>query len=468
MTLKYLKLRAAALAAATGLAPMLASAAIYTVGPGGTHTTIQGAIDAALASAGNDEVRVHTGTYNEAINVPFTMTTDRLVMSGGWNDGYATQAADGALNTIVSPGANQIAARLGPTGGTLVVDRFHFYGAEVNASGNQGGAGMRIFMSNGDASVTVTGSIFQENVLTGSTGNAVRGAALHADASGGGTLIVSNNQFINNRGVIAQGHSEIIAGAVIQFGCYGTRNCHMLGNTVLNSTADAPGRQVFGMVRVIAGADSTVRFDRNRIEGLVFGSTTSEARPRSLSLEAYTNGSLVARGNRIHAGSPVGTIITGPEVSLNAGDQASILFGDSLVARAPRYAVTTDISSSAVVHLTNLTLADNGYDVYMSSTSSNPAQVSNNLMGSAFDDNTFNGAQLQNNRFGLTLPFVAPSLYDYSLARPVVSVTDSGTNTPVGGLGTVDIAGAARLQGATVDIGAWEDSDRIFADRLDR
>ena len=42
-----------------------ADAAIFNVGPGGTHATVQAAIDAALAAPGSDEIRIANGTYFE-------------------------------------------------------------------------------------------------------------------------------------------------------------------------------------------------------------------------------------------------------------------------------------------------------------------------------------------------------------------------------------------------------------------
>ena len=65
-------------------------AAIYTVGPGGTHATVQGAIDAALWAPGVDEIRVGAGTYVENLNLSQGGSSNVIVMTGGWDAGFAS------------------------------------------------------------------------------------------------------------------------------------------------------------------------------------------------------------------------------------------------------------------------------------------------------------------------------------------------------------------------------------------
>jgi hypothetical protein len=60
----------------------------------------------------------------------------------------------------------------------------------------------------------------------------------------------------------------------------------------------------------------------------------------------------------------------------------------------------------------------------------------------------------------------------YPTPNEVSPLRDSGTNSPYGGVGTVDLAGNARIVNATVDRGAIEaaanaPTDRIFADAFE-
>src|SRR5262249_3569883 len=115
----------------------------------------------------------------------------------------------------------------------------------------------------------------------------------------------------------------------------------------------------------------------------------------------------------------------------------------------------------------NLTFADNAHDVSIGSASSSSASFSNSIVGSAFGSNTFNGTVLSHNVYGLTLPFLAPASYDYGLRRFEPLVSDAGEDAASGGVGVIDVTNGVRVRGAHVDLGAWETSDRIFADRFD-
>lgn len=60
-------------------------------------------------------------------------------------------------------------------------------------------------------------------------------------------------------------------------------------------------------------------------------------------------------------------------------------------------------------------------------------------------------------------PDFAPGLLNLRLA-PDSPLVDAGLDSAPGGIGPFDLTGAARLQGAHVDIGAYETADSIFAD----
>ncbi len=72
----------------------------FTVGPGGTHSTIQAAIDAAVGLGGENAVQIQQGIYNELVRVPASMNSGTLAISGGWNAGFSEQMADPALTVI--------------------------------------------------------------------------------------------------------------------------------------------------------------------------------------------------------------------------------------------------------------------------------------------------------------------------------------------------------------------------------
>ena len=67
------------------------TAAILTVGPGGTHATVQAAIDDAQATPDDDELRLRATTFFEHLELFESDTGGRLEISGGWDAAFAVR-----------------------------------------------------------------------------------------------------------------------------------------------------------------------------------------------------------------------------------------------------------------------------------------------------------------------------------------------------------------------------------------
>jgi pectin methylesterase-like acyl-CoA thioesterase len=70
-----------------------AAAAVLEV-PSPTYPSIQSALDAAVSTAEDDEVRIQAGVYRERLDIPSTLTTGSLHVSGGWNASFSVQEDD--------------------------------------------------------------------------------------------------------------------------------------------------------------------------------------------------------------------------------------------------------------------------------------------------------------------------------------------------------------------------------------
>lgn len=442
-----------------GLAAIPAAHALtYTVGPGGMHATIQAAIAAALAHPGDDDVRIHTGVYNEGLSVPTAMSADELVISGGWNDSFTAQDDDGALNTIVSPPPGARGAWLRPTGGTLVFSDLHVYGAQLSDTG----AGIQV-ETLGDASVTITRTIVEENVLEG--GGTLMGAGLHMKAFGSSAILVLGNRFLDNRATNGGVTGDVIGGAIFA-SCFDTTYCVIADNTISGTTADPFGGQAIGgAVRLWTQDAATAQFDRNLVEDTAVGADAVQTSGRSLYVQAHGASVVYARGDRFHGDLP---LASGTETRWDLDTDAVVTFGDSLVAHSPRGGLLANVADAAHVNLVNLTLGDNDSGILLYSTSTATNFVSNCLITNDVAYNTFEGTTFANNSIGRAMPFLAPSRHDYSLREANPWVTDAGTDKPAGGLGGIDVDNGPRVRGPHVDVGAWESSDRIFADGLER
>src|SRR5690242_15407456 len=76
----------------------------FTVGPGGTHASIQSAIDAALASGESREIRVAAGTWSERLTIRHAGPAGRLLLlSGGWDKSFLVPLPD-VRPTVVDAG----------------------------------------------------------------------------------------------------------------------------------------------------------------------------------------------------------------------------------------------------------------------------------------------------------------------------------------------------------------------------
>lgn len=73
--------------------------AVFTVGPGGSHATVQAALNTAVQTAGDDEVRIAVGTYPEAL-AALVLADERLDVSGGWNATFDARTEDPTLTVI--------------------------------------------------------------------------------------------------------------------------------------------------------------------------------------------------------------------------------------------------------------------------------------------------------------------------------------------------------------------------------
>ena len=452
----------ALLAACAGvLAVPAASATVYTVGAGGAYAHLQDAIDAAVPHPGDDEVRVHTGVYTEGFVVPTTMTAAALDISGGWADGFAAKAPGGTLNTLLVPPPGTRGAWLQPLGGTLTVRELHFFDASTTTPG----AGLLVQPQNG-AAVLIVGNLIEGSVVTSSSYAA--GAAIAVDAQGSGEVDLLDNSIFDSHALIAVGGTGTVYGAAVDVSCGGSTHCVVAGNDIRQTEAAARGGVVWGgAVRLFLRSAVQAQFDRNRIAAVTVGPDAIQTRGRSLYVDAAGQAAVLSGSNRFLAGWPVGGSGALDEVRWNLGDQANLVFSDSLVAQSPLTGVKVVLGGSASADLTNLTVVDNAAGVLVVSGSSQSAHLSNSLVSNAFAAGDFQGTVFSHNGFGLSLPFLAPALYDYSLRRFEPAVHDAGDDAPPGGLGYGDIDSRNRVLGPHVDLGAWETSDRIFADRVD-
>jgi hypothetical protein len=97
--MKLLRVFALVLVSAIGFARVAAAA--FTVGPGGTYATIQAAIDVAVASGADAEIRIAAGTWPERLWIAPLANAVTLSITGGWTADFASRPGDRAHQSIV-------------------------------------------------------------------------------------------------------------------------------------------------------------------------------------------------------------------------------------------------------------------------------------------------------------------------------------------------------------------------------
>src|SRR3569623_1373372 len=397
---------ALSLSAAMLCAAVPAQANYYFVGPfPAQNSTIQSAINDAIAHAGDDEIRVRTGGYNDSLSVPASMAADQLKISGGWNADFSAQLGGGALDTFISPGMNERCGWLRPSGGFLTVSEFHFYGAQTDLAG----AGLRIEPS-GSAAVVVSGSVFDEDVLE-TSGNSAQGGAISANAAGGTSVALLGNQFLDNRAAVVSG-TGAARGAAIDIACLNTSSCVITDNVILRTTAAARGSSVSGGAVSIQIYDGAVgQFERNLLDGVSVGPDGTAAYGRSMEIFTTGTSKLFARGNRIQAAASTGSNLQ-DEVRITVNQQASATVSDSLIAQSATTTLNMILGGSGNAYHTNLTLADDHRSLKASASSTGQPFLSNSILTTSPLGADVTSVVFSSNLVGVPVQFLAPSLYD--------------------------------------------------------
>lgn len=433
-----------------------ADAAIFTVGSGGTHTTVQEAIDAALAVPGSDEIRIATGTFFENLDITPTGSGNILEISGGWN---ATFASRGDVRSVIDGGMSNRVANINlDTGDGLVFENLKFQNGNANPA-----AGLLVTQF-GDSIVRISDCEISNNVA-------------ESDRSESGGLRVS----VNEESTFSLLDSRIADNQSI---CTGTIDCREGGmglqaagnsevtvsrNDFVNNSVTIGEGSAFAGGAYIGAYDSSVLIveDNQFIDNSVTGTSNSGI---GIGLALEGDGTKTARRNRVE-----GNIATAPfpenMVQLSIfqwGDQSGIL-SDSVIVKSNTKGVTASTSGDGNpnLYLVNLTVADHASRgiQFNKFAAGGVADLSNSIaVDNGENASLGEGVTSSNNLLSGSAGFVNADSGNYTLSPSSVAI-NAGTNAPPGGLGPTDFAGNDRISESTVDIGAYEfQSDVTFAD----
>lgn len=437
----------------------LAHAAVYTVGAGGTHGTIQGAIDAALVAPGSDEIRVAEGTFSEHLDFTPTGSGNFITMSGGWNAGFTAQ---GSQRSVIDGGSTGRVFNINMGAG----DGFSLHHLKIQ-NGNASVAAGLLITQYDDSVMNIDGC---EIVGNTAEDDRAESGGLRATVDGTSQFQLLNSTLSNNHAVCSGDVDCREGGMGLQ--ASNSAQVNISGNVISNNTVTIGSGSVLASGASVSIVDTaTLLMEDNQVLNNMVSGTGGGGTGVGLGLSG--DGFLTVRRNLVMgnmASLPNPSVV--PQVSFfQWGSQASVL-SDSVIVQSnvKGLVVSTSGDGAPTVHVTNLTVADNG---------GTGVQASKNAVGGALNlSNTIsvsNGTnvnlsvevQSTANLVSGSAGFVDAPSGDYRLTMDSPA-RDAGSNSPPGGLGPTDIDGNGRINAGTVDQGAYEfQSDEVFADSFE-
>jgi hypothetical protein len=438
-------------------AASVAEAAVFTVGAGGTHATIQGAIDAALAAGGSNSIRVASGTFNERLSFTPSGPASQLDISGGWTSNFTTQsntkttvdagslgrvlnvnARDGDslmlnnlrfINGLASPAAGILVNQIGSS--SVVINQCEISNNTAEADRAEA-AGMRVSVS-GDSSFELSESLVSNNNSVCSGDIDCREGGIGLQAADSAQVTISGNTITDNSVSIGSG-SAFTGGA--QLYSYGSSLIIFEDNVVTDNSVSGSGSSGIGAGVGLIG-DGTITARRNWI---AFNNTNVPAVPNNF-----------------------------PQFFVANWGSNTWVVSDTVVAKGNGrgFGVQTSGAGTPTIHVTNLTIVGHPTLGMLAERAAmgGALNISNTLCVINTNNISFVGSiGSTTNLFAGSGVLTNYANNDFSLdvGSPAIN---AGTNSPPGGLGPTDINGTGRISGGIVDIGAYEKfSQTVFED----
>ncbi len=274
------------------MTPTLVCAGVFTVGPAGTHASLQSAFDAAAGPGGDHEIRIQQGVFDNGTTSVFVNDDLSVHISGGWNAAFSEMTPNPSLTSLSGGMDSRVlsANALTGAGGTLRIENLTITAGFAERSG----AGLSL-VSTGTARVEIVNCHFLENKSgfdDGSTEGAF-GAAIDANLNNESTLLINGCLF---RGNISRGSS--VAGAALGLSASQdtdlvVTNCHFMANEARAADNSAGG----GGLDLFARNNSSAEISNNTFRDNVVECQNGNAAGGGLSAGASGEATFEITGN---------------------------------------------------------------------------------------------------------------------------------------------------------------------------
>jgi hypothetical protein len=418
-------------------ASLPAHGAIFKVGPGGTHPSLQAAIQAANATPGEDQIRIRVGTH--ATTVEAVVQPGGILISGGWNATFSSATNDATKTILDGKNLDNVLSLQGGDGSHVFLRAVTL---KRGSGGEDGGGGLLAFFDGGSLTV--------ENCRV-SGNRSELGGGIVVEVAGTAAFALRDSVVSDNR---AEGLFPADGGASLS--AFGEATLVVERNRITGNRVTSNDDRGAGGITVHVGELAAGRVTDNEVSGnLLFGSGLGYANAAQLSAE--DNGLLEVRRNRF-----VGNLDTNPETNrlvLTASDASRIKFSDSVVAQSgpEGVGVLAVVLDTAQVHLTNLTVVAAGeLGVLVDEAPGSTGTLFNSIVHGNATATHFVGAVANGNNLIAGDPkFVDVAQGNYRL-KTGSPAGNKGKQAPPGGLGPTDVERKPRVKTGKVDIGAYE------------
>ena len=446
-----------------------ARAATFTVGADGSFTTVQAALDAAVVSPGNDEVRIEAGTYPETLSL--ALSADELAVTGGWNASFTVQDAPPEATVIDAGGAAARVLSIVAQGTAAVrVERLTLTGAVSPVF--WGGAGVGLDL-HGSASARLRFLVVRGNRLVSPTGGAdVGGGGVHAEVADDASLEVAASEIADNSVECAL--DEACSSGGLYAALEDRAHVEIVGNQIHENRVSVEANQATGggLQVTVDGVASAVITD-NRIEHNWLSSSAGVQNSPAGAVWCRGDAHVQVRRNQWRENGGVSTSNFTEQLSVFADDGCDLRWSDDVIADSEVAGAILEASNAGQALASNLTVTGNKLGGVLvgrfADGTSHGGRVT--LFNSIVYDNgpdldAPDWVELGSNLVGVDPHFLDPAARVFRLASGSPAI-DAGDDAPPGGIGPSDVEGHARLSGAHVDIGAYETpSNQCRVDRF--
>lgn len=431
-------------------------AALYTVGPDGTHATVQDAVNASWATPESDEIRVAAGIYTENLFFLPNGSGRSVTISGGWNSTFDTVGA--TPSTIDGGASDRVFDTWLGDGDQLTLSNLRFQNGSADT-----GAGLLLTLY-GSSEMTIDDCEIANNISSVARAD---GAGISVSVTGSSQFSLLNSSITGNQS-ICSGDIDCRSGGI---GLYAENDAQIVvnGNEFIgNSVAIASGSGFGGGGYIIVGGDSSLNMaDNHFVDNTVSASDTGGL---GVGLGIIGSGQMTVRRIRFEANNATIPFLNQASQLTVAqyGSQITVVT-DSVFVKGNGNGIRANVNGDGtpVMHLVNLTAAENSETgIWVTKSAGSGTMTLSNSIAVDNGLNTNIGPEVStsNNLVSGSAGFVNAVGGDYSLLATSNAI-DAGNNTPPGDLGPTDFAGNPRINNAIVDIGAYEfESDVLFED----